>query len=100
MTNSVDADQTAIQEEFDPSLHCLLYHDMTVRMFSLTHLSIMSHKRDICKQCRLRSDATEGGVWSGSTLFALNTFFLYIKHGNNKNTRHPYIGNGPSEEWR
>ena len=38
----------------------------------LTHLSLASHKRDIGKQCRSWSDAAERGVWSGSTLFALN----------------------------
>ena len=32
-----------------------------------------SHKRDIGKQCRPRSDAAERSVWSWSTLFALNT---------------------------
>ena len=30
-------------------------------------------QRDICKQRRSWSDATEHGVWSGSTPFALNT---------------------------
>ena len=39
----------------------------------LTHLYLASHKRDMCKQCRPRSDAAERGVWSGSTLFALNS---------------------------
>ena len=40
-------------------------------------------KRDIDKQSRPRSDATERGVWSGSTLFASNTG-ISIKHGNKK----------------
>ena len=42
------------------------------------------------------SDQTaEWGVWSGSTLFAFNTW-ISIKHGNNKNEPDtPYIGNGP-----
>ena len=39
----------------------------------LTHLSLTSHKRDIGKQRRPRSDAAKCGVWLGSTLFALNT---------------------------
>ena len=39
----------------------------------LTHLSPASHKRDIGKQCRPRSDAEERGVWSESTLFALTS---------------------------
>ena len=39
----------------------------------LTHLSLVSHKRDTCKQYRPRSDAAESGAWSGSTLFALST---------------------------
>ena len=30
---------------------------------------LASHKRDIGKQCRPRSDAAKCGVWSGSTLF-------------------------------
>ena len=34
----------------------------------------MSHKRDSGKQCRPRSDTTECGIWSGSTLFAVNTW--------------------------
>ena len=39
----------------------------------LTHLSLSSHKRNIGTEC---------GVWSGSTLFALNIAFS-IKRGNN-----------------
>ena len=38
----------------------------------LTHFSLASHTRDNCKQCRPILDATESGVWSGPTLFALN----------------------------
>ena len=49
----------------------------------LTHFCIASHNRDIGKQCRLRSDAAESGVRSGSTLFALKPG-ISIKHGNNK----------------
>ena len=52
--------------------------------FPLTHLCLVSHKRDISKQCRPRSNAAECGVWSGSTLFALSTG-ISIKYGNNKN---------------
>ena len=48
---------------------------------NLTYLSLASYKRDIGKQRRPRSDVAERGVWSGSTLFALNTG-NYIKHGN------------------
>ena len=48
------------------------------------HLCLASHTRDICKQCRLRSDAVKCDILSGSTLFALNTG-LFIKHYNNKN---------------
>ena len=40
---------------------------------TLIHLCLVSHKRDICKQCRPRSDAAEWNIWSGSTLFAFNT---------------------------
>ena len=35
----------------------------------LTHSSLENPKRAIGKQCRLRSDATECGVWSRSPLF-------------------------------
>ena len=42
---------------------------------SLTHLSLVSLKRDIAKQCRPRS---------GSTLFALNAG-ISIKHGDIRN---------------
>ena len=52
----------------------------------LTHFNLETPKRVIDKQCRTRSDAPEGGDWSGSTLvlFALTTV-ISIKHGNNKN---------------
>ena len=49
-----------------------------------THLCLASYKRDICKQCRPRSDAAKRGVWSESTLFPLNTG-ISIKYGINKN---------------
>ena len=48
----------------------------------LTHTSLASHKRDIDKQYKPRSDAAERGVWSGSTLFALRSD-LSTKHDNN-----------------
>ena len=50
----------------------------------LTHLCLASHKWDISKQCRPRSDAADRGVWSGSTRFALTTG-ISIKHGYNQN---------------
>ena len=50
----------------------------------LIHLSLAANKRDNGKQCRPRSDAAERGVWSGSTLFALNSG-ISMNHGNNKN---------------
>ena len=37
---------------------------------SLTHINVVSQFWDIGKHCRPRSDATESGVWSGSSLFA------------------------------
>ena len=40
--------------------------------FTLTHLCLASHERDIGKQCRPRSDAAECSIWSGSVLFALD----------------------------
>ena len=42
-------------------------------MTVLSHLCFASHRRDIGKQCRPRSDAAKRGVCSGSTLFALST---------------------------
>ena len=50
----------------------------------LAHLCLASHTKDIGKQCRPRSDAAERGVWSESTLFALNTG-ISIKYDNIKN---------------
>ena len=57
----------------------------------LTHLCSASHKRDIGKQCRPRSDAAQRGVWSGSTLFALGSG-ITLKQSQH---RHPAIGNKP-----
>ena len=50
----------------------------------LTHLCLASYKWDIDKQCRPRSDATERGVWLGSTVFALSTG-ISVQEGNNRN---------------
>ena len=44
----------------------------------------VTHKRDIDKQSRPRSDAAEHGVWSGSSLFALS-LDISIKHDNTLN---------------
>ena len=54
----------------------------------LNHLCLSSHKWDIGKQYKPRSDAAERGVWSGSTLFAFTTG-ISIKHGNNQNWPDP-----------
>ena len=59
-------------------------------LVSLTHLRLETHKRDNYKQCRTRSDAAKCGVWSGSTLFAFNTW-ISIKHGNIKTTQTPLL---------
>ena len=49
---------------------------------------------DIGKQCRPRSEAAERGVWSGSTLFALN-IGISRKHANKKNYQDtPSMENG------
>ena len=53
-------------------------------MYILTHFSRDTPKRVIGKQCRPRSDAAEHGIWSGSTLFALNKG-ISIKHSYNRN---------------
>ena len=50
----------------------------------LLHLYQASHKRDIGKQYRLRSDAIEHGVWSGSALFALTTGISMINNNTKK----------------
>ena len=40
----------------------------------LRYLCLMLNiKKYLCKQCRSRSDAVENGIWSGSSLFAINT---------------------------
>ena len=49
----------------------------------LTHVCLASQKIAIGKQCIYRSDAAERGVWSESTLFALNTG-ISIKLDNNE----------------
>ena len=75
-------------------------HFFKTLILVLTYLSLASHKRDTSKQCRPRSDAAERGVWSGSTLFALNSE-ISTKHDNNNNNKKqqqpntPYKGNGP-----
>ena len=56
----------------------------------LTLLSPASHKWDIGKQCRPRSDAAERGVWSGYTLFGLSSK-VSSKHGNKKTNQTPII---------
>ena len=67
---------------------------LSTRTSMLTHLYLVSHKRDIGKQCRSRSDAAERGVWLESTLFALNTR-VSLKPDTNKKklTRHPFYWN-------
>ena len=61
----------------------------------------MSHKRGIWKQCWPRSDAAEGGIWSGSTLFAIRSdnsinHGYTTNHGYNKQLPViPYIRNRP-----
>ena len=45
----------------------------------LTHISRASLFRDLGKQCRPRSDNTERGVWSESTLFAYRNFYTKQK---------------------
>ena len=52
-----------------------LQHSIHTQSFSLTcydfHLTLLW----LGKQCRPRSDTTESGVWSGSTLFAYINFY-------------------------
>ena len=49
-----------------------------------SHFSLETPKRVTDKKCRPRSDATQCGIWSGSTLFSLNTG-ISIKYSNYKN---------------
>ena len=39
-------------------------------------MCLASELQDLSKQCRPWSDATERGIWSGSTLFAYRNFYL------------------------
>ena len=93
----------------EPHYHAIDYLSITVPSYN-THTSdfpkwsfpiywpiYAQHpiKRDIGKQCWPRSDAVERGVWSGSTLFALN-IGISIKHDKKKNWPDTqFIGNGP-----
>ena len=45
----------------------------------LIHWSLETRKRVLDKQCRLRSDAAERGVWSGSPLFA-NSLAIFSRN--------------------
>ena len=42
---------------------------------ALTHLCLASHKMDIGKQCRPRSDVPKRGLWSGSLLLAAKEYW-------------------------
>ena len=66
-----------------------------LHLLHLTHLYLVSHERDIGKRCRPRLDATERGVWSGSTPFVSNTG-ISITHGYKKHDWPdvPFIGDG------
>ena len=61
----------------------IFWYVMENGYLKLTHFSLETQKRGIGKQCRPRSDTTERGVLSGSTLFELNTG-IAIKHSNKK----------------
>ena len=65
---------------YERSVYWPLHHTMNTPISVLTHFSPETPKRAIGKQYRSRSDAAECGVWSGSTLIALNTGF-FIKQG-------------------
>ena len=61
---------------------------------------LSSQKRDIGKQCRPRTDTTERGVCSESTIFALSAG-ISVKHGDNKKYPDtPSTGNGPVQKLR
>ena len=66
----------------------------------LTHLCLVSHKKNIWKQCRPRLDTATCSIWSGSTLFVIRTG-VSIKHGDNKNNPDTVsTGNGPVQKLR
>ena len=75
------------------TLHGLV--NVMFQLYCLDHLRLVSRLKNIGKQCRPRSDAAQRGVWSGSTLFALN-IGISIKHGNNKNWPEPSPAPSPS----
>ena len=76
-----------------PSASFINFKCKILFVMTLTHLCLASHKRDIGKQFRPRSDAAERDVWSGSTLFALIAG-ISIKHGNNNWPDTPLTRNG------
>ena len=53
--------------------------DKQVHAMILTHSCLVSHFWDLGKQCRPRSDVAEGGVGTGSTLFAYRNFYNLFK---------------------
>ena len=57
----------------------------------LTHLFLVSHKRDIGKQCRPRSNAAERDLWSASILFALNIGASVKYNNDNKSIEHKWV---------
>ena len=79
LTNSAEPEYILFCEVWSGST--LIAHVYLPRYLSC--LCLTSRKRNIGKQCGPRSDAAECGVWSVSTLFALNTG-ISIKHGNNR----------------
>ena len=47
-------------------------------LIKLSYFFYVFGQTGLSKQCRLRSDAAECGIWSGSTLFATDTAILHI----------------------
>ena len=76
-----------------------LWTFITKCIISLSHFSLEPSKRVTGKQCRPRTDATNHGIWSGSTLFVLDTGISIKCHSNKKLTSHPAAGNRPVQSW-
>ena len=49
---------------------------VAIRLIKSAYLTVVFRQTGLDKQCRPRSDATERGVWSGSTLIAPHQAFL------------------------
>ena len=68
------------------------YKWLVHKLKTFTHSCLVCHKRDIGKHCKPISDATECGIWSGSTLLEWNKWVTFKNR--QKDTRQLLI-----EKW-